>query len=114
MKVAPLYHALNKTDWANPVLVHSGQHYDHNIWDVIFQGRQVAAYATLAVLSMWTLVAIDTWTIRLLASLVITVGLGVTLEWYQSTVPGRFGTLTDVLLNIGGAVVGILLAIALL
>jgi UDP-N-acetylglucosamine 2-epimerase (non-hydrolysing) len=26
MKVAPLYHALKATDWAKPVLVHTGQH----------------------------------------------------------------------------------------
>lgn len=31
MKVAPLYHALKKEDWAEPVLVHTGQHYDANM-----------------------------------------------------------------------------------
>lgn len=35
MKVAPLYHALKATDWAEPVLVHTGQHYDHNMSDAI-------------------------------------------------------------------------------
>ena len=35
MKIAPLYHALKKTDWADPVLVHTGQHYDHNMSDAI-------------------------------------------------------------------------------
>jgi UDP-N-acetylglucosamine 2-epimerase (non-hydrolysing) len=35
MKIAPLYHALKKTDWAEPVLVHTGQHYDHNMSDAI-------------------------------------------------------------------------------
>jgi UDP-N-acetylglucosamine 2-epimerase (non-hydrolysing) len=34
MKVAPLYHALCKSDWANPALVHTGQHYDSNMSDV--------------------------------------------------------------------------------
>jgi len=37
MKVAPLYHALKATDWADPVLIHTGQHYDHNMSDAIFQ-----------------------------------------------------------------------------
>ena len=37
MKVAPLYHALKATDWANPLLVHTGQHYDHNMSDAILQ-----------------------------------------------------------------------------
>ena len=43
MKVAPLYHALKKTDWALPVLVHTGQHYDHNMSDAILQDLRVPA-----------------------------------------------------------------------
>jgi UDP-N-acetylglucosamine 2-epimerase (non-hydrolysing) len=31
MKVAPLYHALRRTDWCVPILVHTGQHYDYNM-----------------------------------------------------------------------------------
>lgn len=31
MKVAPLYHALKKTDWCEPVVVYTGQHYDDNM-----------------------------------------------------------------------------------
>jgi UDP-N-acetylglucosamine 2-epimerase (non-hydrolysing) len=26
MKIAPLYHALKKTEWSAPVIVHTGQH----------------------------------------------------------------------------------------
>ncbi|MDQ1238701.1 MAG: hypothetical protein QG577_886 [Thermodesulfobacteriota bacterium] len=37
MKIAPLYHALRETDWAEPVIVHTGQHYDLNMSDVFFQ-----------------------------------------------------------------------------
>jgi UDP-N-acetylglucosamine 2-epimerase (non-hydrolysing) len=37
MKIAPLYHALGKTDWAEPVVVHTGQHYDLNMSDVFFE-----------------------------------------------------------------------------
>jgi UDP-N-acetylglucosamine 2-epimerase (non-hydrolysing) len=36
MKIAPLYHALEKEDWAVPVIVHTGQHYDLNMSDVFF------------------------------------------------------------------------------
>jgi UDP-N-acetylglucosamine 2-epimerase (non-hydrolysing) len=35
MKIAPLYHALKASDWAAPVVVHTGQHYDHNMSDAI-------------------------------------------------------------------------------
>jgi len=41
MKVAPLYHALQRSDWANPFLVHTGQHYDHNMSDAILQDLRV-------------------------------------------------------------------------
>jgi UDP-N-acetylglucosamine 2-epimerase (non-hydrolysing) len=41
MKVAPLFHALKATDWAEPVLVHTGQHYDHNMSDAILQDLNV-------------------------------------------------------------------------
>ncbi len=43
MKVAPLYHALKATDWARPVLIHTGQHYDHNMSDAILQDLRVRA-----------------------------------------------------------------------
>ena len=41
MKVAPLYHALAATDWAEPVLIHTGQHYDRNMSDAILEDLQV-------------------------------------------------------------------------
>ena len=41
MKVAPLFHALTKCDWAEPVLVHTGQHYDANMSDVFFRDLQL-------------------------------------------------------------------------
>lgn len=37
MKLAPLYHALKKEDWAQPVIVHTGQHYDVNMSDAFFK-----------------------------------------------------------------------------
>ena len=36
MKIAPLYHALRRTGWADPVIVHTGQHYDVNMSDAFF------------------------------------------------------------------------------
>ena len=37
MKIAPLYHALKKEQWAVPVIVHTGQHYDHNMSETFFE-----------------------------------------------------------------------------
>lgn len=37
MKIAPLYHALRKEHWADPVIVHTGQHYDINMSDAFFK-----------------------------------------------------------------------------
>jgi len=37
MKIAPLYHALKKEPWAEPFIIHTGQHYDLNMSDVFFQ-----------------------------------------------------------------------------
>ena len=74
----------------------------------------IGVYAALAMLWMWTFDALESNRLRIILALTLTIGLGSMLEWYQTMVPGRFGTLTDALLNIGGAVVGLLLAIALL
>jgi len=37
MKVAPLYHALSRTEWCEPKIVHTGQHYDPNMSDAFFR-----------------------------------------------------------------------------
>jgi UDP-N-acetylglucosamine 2-epimerase (non-hydrolysing) len=36
MKIAPLYHALKQEDWVEPVIVHTGQHYDKNMSETFF------------------------------------------------------------------------------
>ena len=36
VKFAPLYHELKKHEWADPVIVHTGQHYDLNMSDIFF------------------------------------------------------------------------------
>lgn len=37
MKIAPLYHALSMQAWADPVIVHTGQHYDRNMFADFFR-----------------------------------------------------------------------------
>ncbi len=43
MKIAPLYHALKKEDWACPVIVHTGQHYDLKMSEAFFQDFDLPA-----------------------------------------------------------------------
>lgn len=74
----------------------------------------VVAYAVLASLWMWTLDKISSNPIRIATALAITVLTGAVLEWYQTSVPGRFGTLTDVVFNAGGAILGVIVASLLL
>ena len=41
MKIAPLYHALKKEAWVDPVIVHTGQHYDINMSDAFFKDLEL-------------------------------------------------------------------------
>lgn len=43
MKIAPLFHQLKKTEWARPVLVHTGQHYDPLMSDVFWNQLRLPA-----------------------------------------------------------------------
>ena len=74
----------------------------------------VATYAALAMSWMWTLDSIESRIIRIALTIIATIGLGALLEWHQTRVPGRFGTLFDVALNTLGAAIGLVLALLLL
>ncbi|GAH16527.1 unnamed protein product, partial [marine sediment metagenome] len=37
IKIAPLYHAFRKKNWAEPEIIHTGQHYDLNMSDDFFR-----------------------------------------------------------------------------
>jgi UDP-N-acetylglucosamine 2-epimerase (non-hydrolysing) len=43
MKIAPVYHALKKESWAEPIIVHTGQHYDVNMSDTFFKDLALPA-----------------------------------------------------------------------
>lgn len=71
----------------------------------------VTTYAILAVLWMWTLDSIESQIVRTALAIIATVGMGTVLEWHQTRVPGRFGTLFDVALNALGALLGLAMAL---
>ena len=73
----------------------------------------VATYALLAFLWMWSLAGIGSVRTRIVVSLAVTFSLGAALEWYQTRVPGRYGTIVDVMLNGLGVVLGLLAALLL-
>jgi VanZ family protein len=74
----------------------------------------VCLYGMLALLLVWTLEGIQPRTHRLLIALIIAVTFGAVMEWCQTKVPGRFGTMSDVALNATGAALGLLAAIFIL
>ena len=74
----------------------------------------VVVYAALALLWMWTLESIESRLVRITLVIIATVGLGAALEWHQTRVPGRFGTIFDAALNTLGALVGLAIALFLL
>jgi VanZ family protein len=71
-------------------------------------------YATLTLLWMWTLEKINSVPLRMALAFTLSVGIGAVLEWYQTSVPGRFGTLMDAILNAVGSIVGLIAALFLL
>lgn len=71
-------------------------------------------YGLLTLLWVWTLDAVGSKLYRFALAMVIAVSFGAVLEWYQTKVPGRFGTILDVALNAVGALLGLLAAVFLL
>ncbi len=41
MKIAPLFHALKQESWCEPVIVHTGQHYDLNMSEAFFRDLEL-------------------------------------------------------------------------
>lgn len=75
----------------------------------------VLAYGILTLAWDWTLaIRLRRRRQRALLAMFLAIGEGILLEWWQTQVPGRFGTLTDVLLNAAGVVLGVLASLALL
>jgi len=70
----------------------------------------VPVYAGLAWLWRWALSGlIRTALPAVLLAILLTVGFGIFDEWYQLSVPGRYASVTDALLDVAGALLGALL-----
>lgn len=74
----------------------------------------VCLYGVLALLWVWSLESIQPKSYRFLISFFIAVTFGAVLEWGQTKVPGRFGTVIDVALDAAGASLGLLVAVFLI
>lgn len=77
------------------------------------KAMHVGVYAVLALLWVWTLQTIESSATRLLLAFALSASIGIVLEWYQTSVPGRYGTIADVLLNGIGIIVGLVVAFLL-
>jgi len=51
---------------------------------------------------------------RILAAFLVAAGFGALNEWHQIHLPGRYGSLADVVLNAIGAGLGLLVAVLLM
>ena len=73
----------------------------------------LCVYAVLTVLWAWTLDNLQSKSLRLILPIAFAISFGALMEWYQTKVPGRYGTLLDVPLNTVGAIMGLLLALSI-
>ena len=63
-------------------------------------------------MAFWTIEPLSiTLSYRSFVAFTITVGFGAFNEWHQLKVAGRYGTITDVMLNAVGAALGLLIAL---
>lgn len=74
----------------------------------------VCLYGVLAMLLFWTFEGIQSRDYRFLISYLTAVVFGAVMEWCQTKVSGRFGTVHDVAINAAGAALGLLAAVYLL
>ena len=71
-------------------------------------------YGVLTLLLVWALDVVTPESLRLAIAFTVAVGFGAAMAWYQTRVPGRFGTFADVALDGSGAMLGLLAATLLL
>lgn len=70
----------------------------------------IVAYGVLTIVQIWTYERFPSRISRVAAAMSISILLGIVLEWYQMSVPGRYGTLPDAAMNTLGTIGGALLS----
>lgn len=70
-------------------------------------------YGLLTMAWVWTLERVSRRSLRLLVAAIVPLAQGALLEWWQTLIPGRFGTLVDVLVNAAGVALGFLVSLAI-
>jgi len=81
---------------------------------LIQKALHLCLYCMLTLLWAWTLEAIQSKLHRLVIAVCIAVCFGAAMEWFQTRIPGRFGTIYDIGLNAVGALLGLVAAFLLL
>lgn len=76
-------------------------------------GLHVFTYAVLSLMIVWSLGNSMTSRQRIVYAMIAATLFGAGLEWFQLSVPGRFGSIADIMLNTLGAVLGVVIAILL-
>ena len=67
----------------------------------------IPAYALLAFLWRWSLDAYTRARTAVILALVLTIGFGIFQEFYQSLIPGRYASLSDIFSDALGAALGL-------
>ena len=67
----------------------------------------IPAYGLLAFLWRWCLDAYVQARTAVVLALFLTIGFGIFQEWYQITVPGRYASISDIVFDAIGAVLGV-------
>jgi VanZ family protein len=77
-----------------------------NTGSVVQKALHLVFYATYAALAAWSLEFLNSDRARAMLCIVLGAGLGTTLEWWQTHVPGRYGSMSDVIINLVGVLLG--------
>jgi glycopeptide antibiotics resistance protein len=77
-----------------------------NTGGIVQKVLHLVFYAAFAALAAWTLEFLDSGRTRAALCIVLGFCLGTTLEWWQTFIPGRFGSMSDVIINLLGVLIG--------